>query len=362
MEYWFMMFKNMIYLCALFVLLPALIGVIWVKYLKIQGKIESFCNAWILGLITMLCAGQLVLVPAILFERTLTEAVIIWKVLLAIPAVVSCFLLLPDIFGVSAAEKAESEPPKKKPVSWIVIFGILAAILIFIQAFIPMKYQHIDDDDSRFVAEQVSAVVHDTLLKDDPITVDFMYWDVGEVRKDISSPWPMYVAMCCRIAGIEAAIFSHTYFPFFMIIICYVVYGMIGRILFRGDMEKTFLFLIFLSVFHIWDYTSTHTLASMFLLRIWQGKAIVAGFIIPLLLYLFYRIYEQREDGNRWITVLYIVGFASSLLSGMGIIIAPILVALYGALDFLYRRDIKRVLAIWSTAIPCAIYMGYYLI
>ena len=94
--------------------------------------------------------------------------------------------------------------------------------------------------------------MHDTLLVDDPITDEYMYWDVGEVRKDVTSPWTMYVAMCCKITGIAPAVFSHTFFPFFMIIICYVLYGMIGNVLFRGDAEKTALFLIVLSVFHIY--------------------------------------------------------------------------------------------------------------
>lgn len=123
-------------------------------------------------------------------------------------------------------------------------FGILAAALILLQAWIPYHYQHIDDDDARYVSEEVSAVVHDTLLVDDPITDEYMYWDVGEVRKDVTSPWTMYVAMCCKITGIAPAVFSHTFFPFFMIIICYVLYGMIGNVLFRGDAEKTALFLI----------------------------------------------------------------------------------------------------------------------
>lgn len=357
-----MTFKNMIYMCSLFVFLPVWIGMIWVKVIKIKGTVASFMNAWILGLVTMFGVAQLILVPMIVRENTLTQAVQLWQLLLTVLAVISLLLVLKDFFVPSRKENREQKYTVKKHNYWVLIFGILAAVLIFIQAFIPMKYQHIDDDDSRFVAEEVSAVVHDTLLRDDPITVDFMYWDVGEVRKDLTSPWPMYVAMCCRIAGIEPAIFSHTYFPFFMIIICYVLYGMIGNVLFRGDKEKMFLFLILLSVFHIFDFTSTHTLSAMLLLRIWQGKAIVAGFIIPLLCYLFYRIFMSRTGGARWIGSLYVVGLASSLLSGMGIIIAPIMLAVYGIMDLIYARSLKRAFAIWMAAIPCGIYLIYYLI
>lgn len=112
--------------------------------------------------------------------------------------------------------------------------------------------------------------------------------------------------------------FSHTYFPFFMIIICYVLYGMIGNVLFRGDAEKTALFLIVLSVFHIWNFTSTHTLSAMFLLRIWQGKAIVAGFILPLLMYLFYQIFMSEKQSMKWAAPLYAFKFCGSSFIGNG--------------------------------------------
>ena len=149
--------------------------------------------------------------------------------------------------------------------------------------------------------------------------------------------------------------------PFFMIIICYVLYGMIGNILFRGNAEKTAVFLIVLSVFHIWDFTSTHTLPAMFLLRIWQGKAIVAGFVLPLLIYLFYRIFQSEKQSMRWAAPLYAVSFAAALLSGMGIIMAPVMMGIYGLLDGVYHRNIKRMFCIWMAVLPGAAYMLYYM-
>ena len=157
------------------------------------------------------------------------------------------------------------------------------------QAWIPYHYQHIDDDDARYVSEEVSAIVHDTLLVDDPITDEYMYWDVGEVRKDVTSPWTMYVAMCCKITGIAPAVFSHTFFPFFMIIICYVLYGMIGNVLFRGDAEKTDTVSdCFIRVPYLEFYINTYTVGDVFIADL-AGKgnrggiyhSIVNVFVLP---------------------------------------------------------------------------------
>lgn len=99
----------------------------------------------------------------------------------------------------------------------------------------------------------------------------------------------------------------------------------------------------------------------MFLLRIWQGKAMVAGFILPLLFYLFYRIYTSGKRAGRWIAPLYAVSFAASLLSGMGIVMAPIMLAVYGLLHLLYSRNVKQTLAVWAAVAPCGLYLIFYL-
>lgn len=369
-----MTYKTILHTCMLFVFVPIWIGIIWISFLRIKSRLECLLNAWILGLVTMFAVGQIILVPMIALGQTLTSAVMVFKLVLTVLGTVSFFVILKwaaPLFGQASLQVPEQEKkddenmpkgfavPSSRRV-FCAVFGVLAAVLIVMQAFILSYYQHIDDDDSRFIAEEVSAVVHDTMFVDDPITVDFMYWNLGEVRKDLTSPWTMYVAICCRIADAAPAVFSHTVFPFFMIMICYVVYAMIGRVLLRGDMEKVFLFLIFISVLHIWDYTSTHTLGSMILLRIWQGKAIVAGFIIPVLLYLFYQILRQKKHG-RYIAALYPVSFAGSLMSGIGIVVVPVLLAVYGFIELLHGKNFRRTLAIWLAAVPCGIYLGYYL-
>ena len=213
-----MIYKNLLYTGMLFVVLPVWFGLLWVWYLKIEGTVRKLCNAWVLGLASMFASGQILLVPMILGKRTLTEAVTLWKIFLVIVSIVIMVILIRRC-GILVTVENKLENKKKKAGAWKIIFGILAAALILLQAWIPYHYQHIDDDDARYVSEEVSAVVHDTLLVDDPITDEYMYWDVGEVRKDVTSPCTMYVAMCCKITGIAPAVFSHTYFPFFMIIL-----------------------------------------------------------------------------------------------------------------------------------------------
>ena len=278
-----------------------------------------------------------------MMQKTLTQALLLWRILLQILAVLSFVIWLGRRAGAAetvadAAAGTEDgagvqKKERGKAGTWTIVFGILAAVLILLQAYIPARYEHSDDDDSRFVAEEVSAVVHDTMYREDPITADYMYWDTGEVRKDLTSPWAMFVAMHAKEGNMAPAALSHAYLPFFLILICYALYLLIGQVLFGGDWEKTFLFGIVISVLHLAGYTSTHTLASMLLLRIWQ----------------------------RWIPLLYVAGVGTCMLSGIGIVTASVLLAVYGVLDFCYYRNWRKTLAIWLAAVPCVIFLGYYL-
>ncbi len=363
---WCMSVKGMLMLCMLFVVVPAFTGVIWVRLLRTGGGWNGFLHAWVCGFVTILAAGQLVLVPFVAMQQTLTTAIMCWKIVLTVLAVISFYLVLlhgQELFRIRSLKKGEKQEGggERSANYWTAVFGVLAAVLILLQAWVPARYEHSDDDDARFVAEEVSAVVHDTMYQDSPIVADFMFWNTGEVRKDLTSPWAMYVAMNCRISGYAPAVLSHSYLPFFLILLCYAVYLLLGRSLFGKDMEKVFVFLILISVLHLWGYTSTHTLASMLLLRIWQGKAVCAGFILPVFFYVFCEV-MRRKYRPGYIAFLYVASVASCLLSGIGIVTAPIILFLYGLVDYVCHRKWRKTFAIWMAALPCAVFLGYYLI
>ncbi len=360
-----MSFRDILFMSILFVLLPMWIGYFWVVCLKLRGTVSRLLHAWVLGFATMLAVAQVLLVPLVALHQSLTTALMCWEAVLTLPAAGSFFALLVQWRESAQTEAADKRMRRSETAGqgnrvWTVIFGVLAAILILMQAYIPARYEHRDDDDSRFVSEEVSAVVHDTMYWDDPIGSDQLYWNTGEVKKDLTSPWAMYIAMCSRISDIPPAVLSHTYLPFFLILLCYALYLLIGRVLCSENWEKIFLFLIFLSVLHLWGYTSTHTLASMLLLRIWQGKAVCASFLLPLLFYLMYQVMNRRCRRG-WYPLLHVAGTGACLLSGIGIVTGPVVLFLYGIVDFIYYRRWKKTLVIWSAALPGAVCLAYYL-
>ena len=336
--------KPVLVLSLMFVLAPVWIGTIWRELLCMKGRASRVLHAWVFGFATMLAAGQLVFVPMVALGRKLSEAQAVWEFCMELLAAAAFVLFLMKWGGQlfagekdsaartdskrnAAADKKDGAERGRRV--FPIIFGVLAAVLILLQAYIPARYEHSDDDDARFIAEAVSAVVHDSMYQDSPIEADFMYWDVGEVRKDLTSPWAMFLAMQSNICGLAPAVLAHSYLPFFLILLCYGL------------------------------YTSTHTLASMLLLRIWQGKAVCASFLLPLLFYLFCRILKGK--GTAETALLYVTAAGGCMLSGIGIVTSPIVVMIYGIVDFCRHRKWKRLLAVWGAALPCAVFLGYYL-
>lgn len=356
-------------------ILPSWIGYLWVEWLKIDERWSRFVHAWVMGFATMLAVAQAILVPCVALQTTLSFALYLWQAVLALIAVCAFVRLLISWKDGNLCRRTEcmattyktknrtsqntSETREKKAWTWI--FGTVAVVLILMQAYIPAHYEHRDEDDARFVAEEVSAVVHDTMYIDDPIEGKYMYWELGEVKKDLTSPWAMYVAMCCKLSDIPPAVMSHTYLPFFLIIMCYAVYLLLGAALTKGDWEKTWMFLILLSVIHLYGYTSTHTMASMLLLRIWQGKAVCASLILPLFFYVMYQVMNETYKTS-WMYFLIVLTTAACLLSGIGIVTAPAILFLYGIVDFFYYHKWKKLLQIWIAAMPSALCLLYYLL
>lgn len=358
-----MNFKDILYLAIMFAAAPMWLGYVWVQLLQIKGRADRLLHAWVFGFVTMLAAAQLVLVPLVALQKTLTTAIWVWKLLLQVLATGNLLLWLRcDAADIWRRDLREGfHLPDMRGHIWTAVFGILALALVLLQAYIPAHYQHSDDDDARFIAEEVSAVEHDTMYMDSPIEAEFLYWNTGEVRKDLTSPWTMFVAMIAKEGGMAPAVLSHMYLPFYLTVLCYAVYALIGQKLLGGEWEKTFVFLIFLSVIHLAGYTSTHTMASMLLLRIWQGKAVCASLMLPLLFCLFMELL-QKECHSGWVVFCCVASTGMCLVSAIGIVTAPVLLFIYGLIDFCCYRNLPKTIAVWTAAVPCGVYLAYYLI
>lgn len=343
----------------LFCILPIVIGSIWVLFFCKNLKKKTFAEyiklliqAWIYGFMSMLAVMQLIAIPMIIKRTYFSTLAYVWYACIAVMTVCGIVCIFKIVQKLRCIGKDASGVKINK---MTIVLGIAVIILVAGQARISAKYQHTDDDDARFVALELIAVERDEMLLRSPIDGNPMYWNVGEVKKDYTSPWTMYVAACSKISSMPPAVLSHRMLPMILIPMCYLAYMLLGLNIFKGDYEKTLVFLLIVSIVNIFGYTSTHTISSLLLLRIWQGKAVYAGLGIPVIFTVLYELYDN-PDSVVYQCLLTVVSLAVSLLSGGGIVITIIAIGIYGIVMLVrYRRPVLTA-KIWLTCTPCIVY------
>lgn len=354
--------RNWLVTGLLVVMIPMWIGSIWCYFTKTTGSFKNLLLSWVSGFLTVMAVSQIILVPMVL--RRYSFAAYQHTV-----SVLYIALMLAALF-LNCRRWSSAKNSAKKQITegidregwdiWQILFLLGAIGLILLQAGIAGFFQHIDDDDSRFVVEQVLAVEHGVMYTENPVTGKISYWDMGEVRKDMISPWAMLVAYWCKLAGIAPAVMSHKYLPFFLILLCYAVYTLLGMHLFKDNREKVSIFLIFASALNIYGYFSTHTTSAVMLLRIWQGKALVGAMLVPVTFYIMFEI--MSRNGERvWYFMAAAASAAAALASGSGITIIPVVIGMCGLAELLHTKKIGRCVRIFCTAIPSVIYLLCYL-
>jgi hypothetical protein len=301
----------------------------------------------------MMAIAQVVLVPCIALRRSFSFSFALW-----LTAVILVFAVA--LFWWFRKRKFVPEDKLLGRVRehWIILLAIVA---VLVQCLMAAALQHSDADDSRFVAEAVIAVEQDSMYVISPISGDPMYKVdyLGDVKKDLTSPWVMFIAFLSKLSSVSPAVLSHAILPFYLVLFCYVVYALIGMLIFSDNTEKTALFLLFLSAFLAFDYSSTHTVGTVMLFRIWQGKAFAAAGIVPLLFYLFLDYVRQQKEADcaqKILLLLVVSSFASSLVSGIGILLSLLLTAVFGLAILVVTRKAGRAVRIWLTAVPA---LGY---
>lgn len=194
---------------------------------------------------------------------------------------------------------------------------------------------HLDEDDARWIAEANDALVKNRMLLHNPATGEYIGRFVGEMVKDVFSPWAMYLAWLSRATGIRAVVIAHTVYPPILLGLSYSAYYEIGAQLFEGQKRyhERGIFLLMVSVINLFFAGNVYTQSVFTLTRIWQGKAVVAAVMIPAIMVVMLRVQRLTSVGfgslADWL-LLAVEGVCCCLFSGMGIAIGLLMIGLYG--------------------------------
>lgn len=311
---------------------------------------KSFSFTYLSGQFVMWAAFEVIGVVAIYFRASFT--LLFW--------IYTAMVVLLLGFGVRGWRKMGFSGFKKPEFS---IFMILALLVIAYECTIYIFGMHLDEDDARWIAEANDALVKDRMLLHNPATGEYIGRFVGEMVKDVFSPWAFYLAWMSRLTGVKAVVLAHTAYPPVLLCLSYLVYFEMGKCLFKKNPER-WIFVLMVSVINLFMAGNVYTQSVFTLTRIWQGKAVVAAVMIPAVLMAILRIQNEDTVGN-WL-FLAVIGTACCLFSGMGIAIGLLSVFVYGgyviirALILGWKNGLKRIPLWLLCLVPEIVYgLGY---
>ena len=130
----------------MFLIIPACIGSFIADYLRIKDAAARLLSAWVIGFVQMLAVGQLILVPFVKMQQSLTNASMWFRIALQLLVAAALIHKLWMAGKETEQTRVEKQSGQKKNLAAWLFCGI-AFVMILMQAYIPARYEHSDDDE-----------------------------------------------------------------------------------------------------------------------------------------------------------------------------------------------------------------------
>ena len=353
------MIISILILILLLVLVPFFVGLIPGYFIRSPRR--SLPTVYICGFLTCMAMFQIVCVPLVLTKpHEFSLVVVIYSCVLAALSIVGITLGVVDyrLTGNKyvAARKLDRVVSRDEVVMWI-----LAILVILIQVVMSVITQSFYGDDAYYVVQSLLTVETDTMYSIKPYTGLSTAVDLRHAL----AAMPMWVAYLSRISGIHPTIISHTCLGVIIIPLLYMIYYQCGKLLFRKDIRRLPIFLIFVSILYVFGNVSIYTNETFMMTRTWQGKAFLANICVLAVTWLLLEIYDSENEGREmrigyWVT-LTVTNVVAAMCSTASIFLIGLLIGIVGAVMTVHKKDIQVALRLLVTCVPLLIYAGIFL-
>lgn len=337
------------------IILQGISLLLWLIYIPFlignffTAKENDYMKRYAYGIISIFALFEIIAVPVIFLRISLKWLTFLWGM--------SCF----GIIAVGVIKKkiflfpGKWKIPLMKQLKHVRLATYAAVSCITFQTLYVVTHMHIDDDDAWYVGTAVTAYFTNTIYQINPYTGLAMELLPPDYTL---SPYPIFWAVIGKLTFTHPAILMHTIAPAFLIPLSYLACYFAAEVLFRKNKADISLFMLFLGVFHLFANFSTRSVSTFMLFRIWQGKATLCSFIVPLTLYIF-MICIMKQRKKDWI-LLFIAVLSGTMVSSMGVLLMPALISTLTAVFMFTRRDIKLGIKAIVCILPCLLQFAIY--
>ena len=219
------------------------------------------------------------------------------------------------------------------------IYFWIALLVIAAQIVMCVMMAHMDADDSFYVASATTDIHTDTIFEINP----YSGREYGRMpSRYVLSPFPVFLAVVSQLsAGLHPSIMAHMIYPAVFLVMTYVVQRLLSTYFYPKDRQARDIYLLIVACICSFSAYSVYNAGCFQMVRIWQGKAVLASVMIPLLIYLCLTIIMEKESMHSWL-LLAMADLSCCLLSSMGIMLAPLVIGVFLIVGLIFRRGFSH--------------------
>ena len=345
-----------------FVMVPAFAGIIPSYILNTKQK--NIGTTYLLGWMIMWSAFQVLAVPFIVEGKAFSLLCKYFMLLMLGIVVLGIILIVIDIGRDDTGKIFEFNSIKNMDKNNIAIWILFFAIVLF-QLIMSVCYMTYDGDDSYYLTQALLSVKTDTMFRIDAYTGVITSPDY----RHYMSPFSMFIGFFSVRAKVHPLIAAHIVFPLVLIPLTYLVFYKIGVCLFDKHREKVSVFMVLAACIMVFGAASPYTTETFFLTRTWQGKAVLASMIIPMIFWLMLLMAGKTDDFKNYpfrmggiFLALAFTNIAGCLTSSVWLAIMPIMEMTLVLIISCRNKRFKLIPATVASMLPCYVYPLLFLV
>ncbi len=328
-------------------ILPLFVGSLFsVQYEK--GQKSNWRRAWLYGYLLFFALFQVLAIPLTFLYQPFSLLVYLY----------GGGVVLLSVIGFLVRRKEILQWVRELPSQRMGVYGMMALALIAFQTAAVVLGMHVDADDSFFVATANTTVATNTMFQYDAYTGDPY---LSFPARYVLAPYQIWIAFISRAVQMHPAAVAHTLLPAALIPLAYVVFSLIGEELLGPDKKKNEKYLLFTAVIIMSSYYSVYTQGTFLLVRIWQGKAVLAAILLPAVFWLCIRLMIKKQERCGWF-LLVCAMLASLMTSSMGILLPVLVVAVFALKYGLIEKDFRTLGKSILVCLPNLLFAVFYLL
>ncbi len=351
---------SVVILAAWLLVLPVVVG----GLMAVDGNRfrKNLPFLWTMGQVLLWALFQLICVPFVLMERTLSDVVTVYGTASLGLALLSLLLGFVRYRRKHTVSVSVVEEKRKETRLWHCFLWALFAGLLIFQLVQAVRMTYYDGDDAFYVATSTLAEESDQMYVKMPYTGGYTGLDA---RHGIA-PFPIWIAFLARISGIRTVTMAHVVAPLALIPMTYGIYYLIGKKLFPGKGERLPLFLVLTEILTLFGDYSIYSVENFMIARSRQGKAAIGSILLPVIFFLLIMILERLQERSKveiyWWLLLEASIMAACLCSTLGTLLSCLLLFVVGGCAAVCYRKWRILLPLALCCLPAVCYAILYLL